>query len=430
MNAGKTIEFFTKRAEELKPEEKPVAAAKVDQTVETKTDDTQKVESDKAEQPGEDGTAVSTVKEEVKAEKEAEEKTAAVTAKDVANMLATLAKNPTNTGVIAGAGLGSILSALGSISRSNDPKKKKSVVTNPALLGAVGAGTGYLGGNYLESIRPEDVQVAKEHVLQKVNRGLEVVNDKAKDLLSASGLKSVQSETLRDLKQTGKGVAKLLSTGFNSDVGSGIIGLAGLRGLAKGLAIQDRLAELERLNPAGYARLMHYARRTGLKDAIKVLGNNELKKKVGLVEKIRAIDPWSYKGKNWMQELARLTEMDGKLSNSATFRNTLQQEMALKKELDSLKKYINGAASGLSSKLSLGKAIQRQHQLASQIKALHALGLSRKVKALNVGSKALQVIGRMANVRKGLKGKAALLALLYPAARFGYKAVKEKEEAR
>ena len=109
MNAGKTIEFFTKRAEELKPEEKPVAAAKVDQTVETKTDDKQKVESDKAEQPGENGAPVSTGKEEVKAEKEAEEKTAAVTAKEVANMLATLAKNPTNTGVIAGAGLGSIL---------------------------------------------------------------------------------------------------------------------------------------------------------------------------------------------------------------------------------------------------------------------------------------------------------------------------------
>ena len=141
MNAGKTIEFFTKRAEELKPEEKPVEAAKVDQTVETKTDDTQKVESDKAEQPGEDGTAVSTVKEEVKAEKEAEEKTAAVTAKDVADMLSTLAKNPTNTGVIAGAGLGSILSALGSISRSNDPKKKKSVVLAAAAISKLTSGS-------------------------------------------------------------------------------------------------------------------------------------------------------------------------------------------------------------------------------------------------------------------------------------------------
>lgn len=412
MNAGKTIEFFTKRAEELKPEEKPVEAAKVDQTVETKTDDTQKVESDKAEQPGEDGTAVSTVKEEVKAEKEAEEKTAAVTAKDVANMLATLAKNPTNTGVIAGAGLGSILSALGSISRSNDPKKKKSVVTNPALLGAVGTGTGYLGGNYLESIRPEDVQVAKERVLQKVNRGLEFANEKAKNLLNIDTVKKIPTEVAGDIRQTAKGVKNLLWTGVKSDLGLGALGLTGLNSLVKNIALRERLDHLKSLNPTAYLKLRALEKEYGsLGKAMEELRIPALMKKYRLAEKLRALDPWSREGRQWGAQLGQVIGMDGELKNSKKYMQLLQRI----REAES--KIRTGITTGVKS------------EDISALQSMRALARSNKMKALNLSSKAMQILGRVLNPRRGLRGKAALVALLGSLG-YGYNRMKGNGEAK
>ena len=445
MNAGKTIEFFTKRAEELKPEEKPVEAAKVDQTVETKTDDKQKVESDKAEQPGEDGTSVSTVKEEVKAEKEAEEKTAAVTAKDVANMLATLAKNPTNTGVIAGAGLGSILSALGSISRSNDPKKKKSVVTNPALLGAVGAGAGYLGGNYLESIRPEDVQEAKERVLQKVNKGLASINEKLKDVLNVSGLKSIPSETASDLKRTAKEIYGLGKNVLKSDVGAAGIGALGLSSLGKNFAKMDRVVRTSIPKELEFARnlaeknfqalakgiptsmSMEQLRATNpalfrkIEDAKSVISaiNKRIAKssgkflnsRVGVGERLAALDPWRYEGKKWLAQLGEVTGMNGSLKNSRKYMKLLQRI----REAES--KIRTGITTGMKSEDI--SALQNMRELAR----------SNKMKALNLSSKAMQILGRALNPRKGLRGKAALVALLGSLG-YGYNRMKGNGEAK
>lgn len=435
MNAGKTIEFFTKQAEkvaeELKPEEKPVTAPKVDQTVETKTDDTQKIESDKAEQPGENGTDVKTVKDEIKEEeKAAEEKVAAVTAKDVANMLASLAKNPTNTGVVAGAGLGSILAALGSISRSNDPKKKKSIATNPALLGALGTGIGYMGGNYLEGIKPQDVQEAKERVFQQVNKGLEVASAKAKDVLNLSGLKNIPSETAGDLKQTAKETLRLGKNVLKSDVGALGVGGLSLSALAKRLAFYDRLDVLKRINPELHSDVLTREKILGsIDNAVNEFKIPSMQRRIGFGERLQAlIDPMSREGRQWASQLVRSLGLDGKLKNSATLRKATQ-EIALKKELHRLKTLASGNTAGLLGSISQGKAIQKSHQLEQQLKALHASGLGKMTKALNFGSKSMQILGRAINPHRGLKGKAAVLGLLASLG-YGYKRMKDNGGAK
>ena len=443
MNAGKTIEFFTKKAEEIKPEEKPVSAPKADQTVETKTDDTQKVETDK---PNNDGKSVESVEAEARPEeKKATEKAAAVTAKDVANMLASLAKNPTNTGVAAGAGLGSILAALGSISRSNDPKKKKSIATNPALLGAIGTGVGYMGGNYLESIKPQDIQEAKERVLQTVNKGLAATNAKAKDVLNLSGLKSIPSETAGDLKQTAKETWNLGKNVLKSDLGAVGIGGLGLSTLGKSLAKMDRLVharvpeeltaakelaeknfqalakgipatttmeELRSTNPELFGKISKVkANLATINKQIEEAGTKLLGKRIGIRERLAALDPWRYEGKRLLSQLGHATGMNGELRNSRFYENLLRRISSAQNKIQS------GIRTGIKAEdlINLNK--------------MHALSVSKRMKALNIGSKAMQILGRAVNPHRGLKGKAALIALLGSLG-YGYKRMKGNGEAK
>ena len=165
MNAGQTIEFFAKKAEELKPDEKPVEAKKTDQTVETKTDSVETVNTDKPNSDGEKVETVDTAKEaQVKDQikkhvddavsklKELVGKNMKPETKAKLKDLLSRAKTPSTTGALTGAGLGALLASLGYISRANDPKKNKSFMSNPALLGALGAVGGYAGGNILENL--------------------------------------------------------------------------------------------------------------------------------------------------------------------------------------------------------------------------------------------------------------------------------------
>lgn len=62
---------------------------------------------------------------------------------------------PTTTGIVAGAGLGSILAAAGAISREGESEENTSILSNPLLLGTLGATGGYLAGNAFEKIPVE-----------------------------------------------------------------------------------------------------------------------------------------------------------------------------------------------------------------------------------------------------------------------------------
>lgn len=59
---------------------------------------------------------------------------------------------PSSTGVLAGAGIGTTLGALGYLKNKDLPDSQKSLLTNPALLAALGASGGYLAGNAYEQI--------------------------------------------------------------------------------------------------------------------------------------------------------------------------------------------------------------------------------------------------------------------------------------
>lgn len=72
------------------------------------------------------------------------------TATDKAMRKAVELGKPTSTGIAAGAGLGAIMAALGAASRSGDGTD--SILTNPLLLGGLGAAGGYLAGNAFEGI--------------------------------------------------------------------------------------------------------------------------------------------------------------------------------------------------------------------------------------------------------------------------------------
>ena len=74
----------------------------------------------------------------------------AKSAKDKAMETAALLGKPTSTGIAAGAGLGAILAAAGALHRSGEDPSNTSVLSNPLLLGALGATGGYLAGNAFE----------------------------------------------------------------------------------------------------------------------------------------------------------------------------------------------------------------------------------------------------------------------------------------
>lgn len=77
-------------------------------------------------------------------------KKAKMSAKEKAEELALLAGKPTGTGVAAGAGLATLLAAAGSLARSGEDPENTSVLSNPLLLGSLGAAGGYLVGNAFE----------------------------------------------------------------------------------------------------------------------------------------------------------------------------------------------------------------------------------------------------------------------------------------
>lgn len=74
----------------------------------------------------------------------------AKSAKDKAMETAAMLGKPTSTGIAAGAGLGAILAAAGALSRSGEDDENVSVLSNPLLLGSLGAAGGYLAGNAFE----------------------------------------------------------------------------------------------------------------------------------------------------------------------------------------------------------------------------------------------------------------------------------------
>lgn len=148
MTTGRDIVFIQKKAEELKDEEKSVdaPAPKPDES-ETKADDTVEVSTEEDAKPSEsDGEVVVNPDTDSNCEEKSAE-----SAKDKAMSLAAKAGRPTSTGMLAGAGLGSILAALGAVSRSGDDNP--SILSNPLLLGALGTAGGYLGGNLLHNIK-------------------------------------------------------------------------------------------------------------------------------------------------------------------------------------------------------------------------------------------------------------------------------------
>ena len=74
-------------------------------------------------------------------------KVAKKSAKDKAMEIAANLGKPTSTGVLTGAGLGTIMAALGALSRNGDYPGESSILSNPALLAAAGMAGGYLAGN-------------------------------------------------------------------------------------------------------------------------------------------------------------------------------------------------------------------------------------------------------------------------------------------
>jgi len=158
MNAGKNIDFIVKCAEELKKEEVPVdAPAPAPSESDSKTDEKIEIEVTDA--------AIPTKREEASSEDvkntDEEKKADDMSARDKAMELASKAGRPTSTGIAAGAGLGSILAALGALHRMNSDGGDTSILSNPVLLGLLGAAGGYVGGNLLSD--STDGVVAKKN---------------------------------------------------------------------------------------------------------------------------------------------------------------------------------------------------------------------------------------------------------------------------
>lgn len=79
-------------------------------------------------------------------------KAAKSSAVDKAMETASKLGKPTSTGIAAGAGLGAILAAAGALSRQGENPDDVSILSNPLLLGALGATGGYLAGNAFEKM--------------------------------------------------------------------------------------------------------------------------------------------------------------------------------------------------------------------------------------------------------------------------------------
>ena len=81
-------------------------------------------------------------------------------AKDKAMAIAEMLGKPTSTGVATGLGLATILAAAGALNKKDGGEG--SVLSNPLVLAALGAGGGYLAGNALENapVRTEDHEIS------------------------------------------------------------------------------------------------------------------------------------------------------------------------------------------------------------------------------------------------------------------------------
>jgi hypothetical protein len=82
-------------------------------------------------------------------------KRAKESALDKAMAAAEKAGKPTTSGIVTGAGLGTILAAIGALNRSGQDPDETSALSNPLLLGALGATGGYLAGNAFERHKPK-----------------------------------------------------------------------------------------------------------------------------------------------------------------------------------------------------------------------------------------------------------------------------------
>lgn len=153
MDAGKRIDFFMKAASDgMADADKSVPASGGGGTPDTKTDCKESVDEEcdaPSKTDGEKKVDACTCPE---GKCTCGEKTAA-SARDKARQFAADAGRPTATGIATGAGLGTLLAALGAMSRASDDGGSHSLLSNPLLLGAAGAGLGYVGGNLLGSVK-------------------------------------------------------------------------------------------------------------------------------------------------------------------------------------------------------------------------------------------------------------------------------------
>lgn len=153
MTAGTTIDFFRKKAEDLKEEEKPVDASSkevapvssTDDKINVKIDSKKPTDNESSEKKAADGVTSnldllkSKINETISSIKNNEK------VRDFINTV----RNPNQEGIIGALGAGGALAALGAIHNYSRPKNKRSIFTNPILLGLLGASGGYVGGQYL-----------------------------------------------------------------------------------------------------------------------------------------------------------------------------------------------------------------------------------------------------------------------------------------
>lgn len=137
-------------------------------------------------------------------------KSAKASAKDKAMEIAANLGKPTSTGVVTGAGLGTILAALGAMKRNGEDPENTSIMSNPLLLGTLGATGGYLAGNALDKVP----STSSEKELS--NSALAGLAGGA-GLLGSSIAKQDAEDKLKPLERHFKTITRRLPFDINSD---------------------------------------------------------------------------------------------------------------------------------------------------------------------------------------------------------------------
>lgn len=195
----------------------------------------------------------------------------AKSARDKAMETAALLGKPTSTGIAAGAGLGTILAAAGALSRSGEDDKDVSFLSNPLLLGTLGATGGYLAGNAFDKMpaRRTHKDVSKLSLLGLLGGGgalgTMLAKEDANQLLY--GLRGAKGDLL---KRKGQAILPGIADKFNDIVTH--------HRLRKGL--KDGIMEFETALPTKVLNKFNDAqkeyttalRRAGLYDDAKRLG--------------------------------------------------------------------------------------------------------------------------------------------------------------